>query len=92
MKEQGNAGYSGPDWLDYAACLKEDPELFFPIGTTGTAEYQIEEAKAVCRRCDVREKCLEWALEAGQDHGVWGGKSEDERRELKRKIARIRTT
>src|SRR3989337_3003278 len=55
-----------------SACLDEDPELFFPIGNTGPAILQIEEAKQVCRRCDVREQCLAWALEAGQDHGGRG--------------------
>ena len=70
------------DWRHRSACLDEDPELFFPIGNTGPAILQIEEAKQVCRRCDVREQCLAWALEAGQDHGVWGGLSEDERRAL----------
>jgi WhiB family transcriptional regulator, redox-sensing transcriptional regulator len=78
------------DWRDRSACLDEDPELFFPIGNTGPAILQIEEAKQVCRRCEVREQCLEWALEAGQDHGVWGGLSEDERRALKRRTARAR--
>ena len=67
------------DWRHRSACLDEDPELFFPIGNTGPAILQIEEAKAVCRRCEVREQCLAWALEAGQDHGVWGGMSEQER-------------
>jgi WhiB family transcriptional regulator, redox-sensing transcriptional regulator len=78
------------DWRHLSACLDEDPELFFPIGNTGPAIRQIEEAKAVCRRCDVREQCLTWALESGQDHGVWGGLSEDERRALKRRTARAR--
>src|SRR5674476_809721 len=78
------------DWRHRAACLDEDPELFFPIGNTGPAILQIEEAKVVCRRCDVREQCLAWALESGQDHGVWGGLSEDERRTLKRRNARAR--
>ncbi len=63
------------DWRSRSACLDEDPELFFPIGNTGPAILQIEEAKQVCRRCEVREQCLAWALEAGQDHGVWGGLS-----------------
>jgi WhiB family redox-sensing transcriptional regulator len=78
------------DWRHRAACRDEDPELFFPIGNTGPALLQIEEAKAVCRRCDVREDCLAWALESGQDAGVWGGLSEDERRALKRRNARAR--
>ena len=78
------------DWRHRAACLTEDPELFFPVGNTGPALMQIQEAKKVCKRCDVREACLQWALDAGQDHGVWGGLSEDERRALKRRAARSR--
>jgi hypothetical protein len=50
------------DWRHHSACLDEDPELFFPIGSTGPAISQVEEAKVVCRRCDVREQCLTWAL------------------------------
>lgn len=77
-------------WRNRAACLDEDPELFFPVGNTGPALLRIEEAKAVCRRCEVVETCLEWAMESGQDFGVWGGMSEDERRALKRRYARAR--
>jgi WhiB family transcriptional regulator, redox-sensing transcriptional regulator len=78
------------DWRNSAVCLDEDPELFFPIGNTGPALQQIEEAKAVCRRCSAVEKCLTWALDSGQEAGVWGGLSEDERRALKRRTARAR--
>ena len=78
------------DWRHRAACRDEDPELFFPIGNTGPALLQIEDAKAVCRRCNVADGCLQWALETGQDAGVWGGMSEDERRALKRRAARSR--
>ena len=78
------------DWRHRALCRDEDPELFFPIGTTGPALVQIEQAKGVCRRCPVSEPCLEWALRSGQDSGVWGGLSEDERRALKRRQARTR--
>ncbi|MGD0687485.1 MAG: WhiB family transcriptional regulator, partial [Streptosporangiaceae bacterium] len=74
----------------HAACQDEDPELFFPIGNTGPALVQIEEAKAVCRRCPVLDSCLQWALDSGQDSGVWGGLSEDERRDLKRRLVRAR--
>ena len=78
------------DWRDKAACLTVDPELFFPVGNTGPAVDQIEKAKAVCARCTVTEICLQYALESGQDSGVWGGLSEDERRALKRPAARAR--
>lgn len=79
------------DWRHRAVCRDEpDPDLFFPIGKNGPALLQITEAKAVCRRCPVVADCLAWALETGQDHGVWGAMSEDERRALKRRNARNR--
>jgi WhiB family redox-sensing transcriptional regulator len=73
------------DWRHHAICRDEDPELFFPIGDSGPALGQIEQAKGVCRRCPVTEECLKWALESGQDAGIWGGMSEEERRSLKRR-------
>ena len=83
-------GASPMDWRHQSACRDEDPELFFPVGNTGPAITQIEEAKKVCNRCIVKDACLAWALESGQDAGVWGGLSEDERRALKRRAARNR--
>ncbi len=73
------------DWRRKAACTSNDPELFFPVGTVGPALTQVEHARSVCRRCAVRAACLEWALNEGADHGVWGGLSEDERRALRRR-------
>jgi WhiB family redox-sensing transcriptional regulator len=78
------------NWRNRAACLDEDPVLFFPIGNTSPALLQIEEAKAICRRCPVIESCLKWAIDQGQDAGVWGGLSDDERHALKRRDARAR--
>lgn len=72
------------EWLHHARCRDVDPELFFPVGTTGPAATQIDEAKAICDACDVREVCLEWAMLTGQDAGIWGGLSEEERRALRR--------
>jgi WhiB family transcriptional regulator, redox-sensing transcriptional regulator len=72
------------EWVHRARCKDEDPELFFPVGTTGPAAAQIEAAKAVCMQCEVRAECLEWALATGQDAGVWGGMSEEERRAVRR--------
>ena len=58
------------DWRHQAICRDEDPEVFFPVGNTGPALAQIEEAKKICARCPVKEPCLAWALESGQDAGV----------------------
>ncbi len=72
------------DWREHAACRDTDPDLFFPVGTTGPAIEQIENAKAVCRVCDVRQACLDYALTTNQDSGIWGGTSEEERRKLRK--------
>lgn len=72
------------EWIHSARCKDEDPELFFPVGTTGPAAAQVAAAKAICMQCEVRTECLEWAMATGQESGVWGGMSEDERRSLRR--------
>lgn len=78
------------NWRAKSACLTEDPELFFPIGTTGPAALQIAEAKAVCAACPVTGTCLRWSLDHREEAGVWGGLTEDERRALIRREARSR--
>ncbi len=73
------------DWRQRAACRNTNPDLFFPVGTSGdTVERQVAAAKALCARCLVRCACLGWALDTGQDAGIWGGLDEDERRTLRR--------
>lgn len=72
------------DWRHRAACRDEDPELFFPVGAAGPVpQRDIDRARAVCARCPVREQCLQWATDSGEDFGVWGGHSDSERRKLK---------
>ena len=56
------------DWRAKAACRDKDPELFFPVGNTGAAYQQIEEAKAVCRTCKVIDACLKCALDTNQPY------------------------
>ncbi|MDY5133520.1 WhiB family transcriptional regulator [Actinotignum urinale] len=73
------------DWRTRAECLSEDPELFFPVGSSAAAIKQTERAKSICRSCTVVHQCLSYALENGQDSGVWGGRSEDERKKMRRK-------
>ncbi|MCU1486760.1 MAG: WhiB family transcriptional regulator [Actinomycetia bacterium] len=77
-------------WRGDAACRSTDPDLFFPVGTTGPALDHIASAKAVCATCSVQVPCLEFALETNQDSGVWGGASEEERRTLRRQRMRAR--
>jgi hypothetical protein len=86
-------GRADTNWRDRAACRGVDPELFFPETTDGTLDQplvreQVEAAKAVCRRCPVREQCLVEALER-LPHGVAGGMTEHERRRARAQRDRL---
>ena len=72
-------------WQEFANCLGVDPDLFFPERGASTRE-----AKEVCRGCEVREDCLEYALQNGEKFGIWGGLSERERRRIRRQRALAR--
>lgn len=67
-----------PEWMSRGACQGLDPTLFFPERGEDVAQ-----AKAVCRACDVRSECLQYALDAGERFGCWGGTSERERRRIR---------
>lgn len=76
--------WDSDEWRSQAACRDTDPDLFFPIGTTGQAVDQIDAAKAVCADCEAKEPCLVFALATNQESGVWGGTAEEERRKLRK--------
>jgi WhiB family redox-sensing transcriptional regulator len=71
-------------WKELAACREEDTDLFFPLGHRGEFAVQVEEAKAICRACPVREACLLDAINEPEKYGIWGGLDELERRQLRR--------
>jgi WhiB family redox-sensing transcriptional regulator len=66
-------------WMALGLCAQTDPELFFPEKGGSTRE-----AKAICGRCEVRSQCLDYAIERNEEHGVWGGLSDHQRRRLRR--------
>jgi WhiB family redox-sensing transcriptional regulator len=73
-------------WQLDAKCSGMDPELFFPVGTTLQAIEKVTFAKRICADCMVATDCLDWAISTNQDSGIWGGKSEEERRILRRQL------
>jgi WhiB family redox-sensing transcriptional regulator len=79
-------------WRSDAICAdSDDPDLWWPIGTTGEViERQVREAKIACWACPVQRECLTEALAAGpiHQHGIWGGMTEAERTSLLRKRQR----
>lgn len=70
-------------WKKQAACIGEDMDVFFPM----RGESRIP-AKLICGRCEVRQECLEYAITHEEWNGVWGGKSELERRRFANAAAR----
>lgn len=69
-------------WAEHAECLRAEPDTFFPEKGGSTRE-----AKRICSLCEVRQECLEFALEHDERFGIWGGLSERERRKLKRMVS-----
>ncbi|MGG7510924.1 WhiB family transcriptional regulator [Plantibacter sp. YIM 135249] len=65
------------DWMDDALCAQTDPELFI-VDQGGSSKP----AKKVCRNCDVRVQCLEYALAHDEQWGIWGGLSRRQRNRL----------
>jgi WhiB family redox-sensing transcriptional regulator len=68
-------------WQERALCAQTDPEAFFPEKGGSTRE-----AKRICLGCEVKDRCLDYALAHDERFGIWGGLSERERRRLKRGI------
>ena len=67
------------EWRRKANCLGLDPALFFPERGQPTNEL-----KQICAGCVVRAECLDYALEAGEKYGMWGGVSERGRRSIRK--------
>jgi hypothetical protein len=70
-------------WIRYARCYVEqiDPDVFFP----GQGQ-SLTPAKRICATCPATKACLNYALRNGERFGVWGGKSEKERKAIRRRI------
>lgn len=71
------------DWKTRAECSSYPNELFFP--GSDAPEAVVQRALAVCNMCSVTEECLQYAFEANQRAGIWGGTTEGERKSLRRK-------
>jgi WhiB family redox-sensing transcriptional regulator len=69
-------------WAAYAACRREDPDLFFPMN-----DEAAEAAMKICSACAVQGECLDWALDTRIKYGIWGGATERDRRRLLRRTA-----
>lgn len=67
----------GESWRKKAECASVPRASFFPVGRSST-----KLALAACARCEVVEECLKYALENNIVHGIWGGKTESQRKRM----------
>jgi WhiB family redox-sensing transcriptional regulator len=74
-------------WMAEGKCREVPPAVFFPSDGLG-----VQAAQRICADCSVADACLEYALANRIDHGVWGGRSERERRRILRARRSIRVT
>jgi WhiB family transcriptional regulator, redox-sensing transcriptional regulator len=74
-------------WAKDTPCSQVDTKLWFPEERDGMPERgytALEECRRICRRCPVRERCLEEAMTDDIRYGVWGGLTENEREQLRK--------
>jgi WhiB family redox-sensing transcriptional regulator len=70
-------------WVSRARCHSTDPDEFFVRG----AEQR--KVAVICRHCPVTTECLADALDNQMEFGVWGGKTERQRRALRKQHPQV---
>ncbi|MEE8601916.1 WhiB family transcriptional regulator [Euzebya tangerina] len=73
------------DWQTHGLCRTIDSSIFFPPAQfehKPERETREKRAKAICGECPVKAECIDWALTTKEPHGVWGGYSESERKQI----------
>lgn len=69
-----------PQFDGNAACAETDPDAFFPE-SGGEGQALTRQARKVCNNCEIRNPCLQWALD-NDEAGTWGGLTERQRQRL----------
>ncbi len=80
-----SAMHDDESWQVKAACRGPQSDLFFPpthFEKKEDREGREREAKEICATCSVRQACLDYAVRIREPHGVWGGLSEADRKQL----------
>ena len=72
-------------WQVRAACRGPNTSVFYPplhLEKRSDKRWRERQAKDICATCSVTRECLDYALETGEQHGIWGGLNEMERQKL----------
>jgi WhiB family redox-sensing transcriptional regulator len=78
------------EFMKRGACLGSNPGVFHPDEEERRFTARVEEAKAICDMCPVKQECFEYAIKYKERQGVWGGTSERDRRKIFRAQSRRR--
>ena len=71
-------------WKDQANCKGEPVKTFFPEDNSGCNQKErVSRVYELCGKCEVKEECLNYALDNNEKFGVWGGLGEKRRRYLR---------
>tara|TARA_R100001460_G_scaffold2077_6_gene7091 strand:- start:62 stop:367 length:306 start_codon:yes stop_codon:yes gene_type:complete len=67
-----------------------NPEAYFPEKEQAISEYENRQmAYRLCQDCPVILECLNYAVEANEKYGIWGGLTTAQRQKLQnRKVAK----
>ncbi|MEU8537109.1 WhiB family transcriptional regulator [Streptomyces parvulus] len=74
---------SSLDWMARAACIGVDTRAFYANGKH--SREQVNAAKKVCNACPVRAQCAAYAITTGEKWGVWGGMTQKQLRQKRRR-------
>lgn len=66
------------DWQLRGSCRGMDPSIFFPGAGSRRARDE-PRAKVVCEGCPVLTQCRQYAVDAAEPYGIWGGMTPLER-------------
>ena len=72
-------------WMDDAVCAGKPAKMFFPNVDDTHERHSLnvyDAARTICNGCPVKDRCLDYALEHNERHGMWGGRTPKERRRL----------
>jgi len=72
-------------WKEFADCRGLPLSIFYPNAGSGKSlDLAIARAKAICNDCPVERECGEYAI-INENFGIWGGLSEEERHDIRRR-------
>lgn len=70
-----------PDWMRSAVCTQTGyPDDWFPEAGGGGSYARV---RFICNNCPVQVECLTYAIANNENDGMWGGKTPDERQEIR---------